>query len=356
MDQDLTPEIVRLAYRLFVGRDPESEQMVQHALTYGSVERLRAAFLRSPEFRGICQSELRLTVPSPPPAVTPPAPAPAPAMARVPLDAPPLHVEWDAEPAAAAALLAHVRETWTRLGIEQPHWSVLSSEQFRPDRIAGNEATFFASGANDVAQLVGILRRQGIAPAALPRAFEFGCGIGRVTSHLAATFREITVCDVSASHMAMAQEQVYEAGARNVTFRLVDSGRFVDSGRLVDSGEFGMVAPFDLWFSRIVLQHNPPPIIAMILRRAFALLAPGGYAVFQLPTYAAGYGFRIADYLAGLGAEGQIEMHILPQQIVLQLARDGGCETMEVLADSSAGPSSNWNSSVFVVRKRLAGS
>lgn len=336
LDQSLSPETIRLAYQLFVGREPENEQMVQHALTYGTVERLRTAFFRSPEFRGICQSELRLAASPPPPAQ--PAAALAP-LRRVPLDAPPLTVEWRTDEATAAALLAHVRDTWTRLGIEQPHWSVLSSDQFRPDRIEANEAAFFASGDNDVAQLLAILRRNGIDPATLPRAFEFGCGIGRVTAHLARAFRNVTVCDVSASHMAIAQDKVYDSGARNLAFHLADSD------------EFGMAAPFDLWFSRIVLQHNPPPIIAMILRRALSLLAPGGIAVFQVPTYAAGYSFGIAAYLAGLGGESQIEMHVLPQQVVFQLAREAGCETLEVLEDSSAGPASQWNSSTFVMRK-----
>ena len=335
MDGDLTPETVRLAYRLFVGRDPESEPMVQHALSYGTIERLRTAFFRSPEFRGICQSELRL----PPGPLPQQAVAPPPLPAQVPLDAPPLDIEWRADAATTTALLAHVRDTWTRLGNEQPHWSVLSAEQFRPDRIEANEAAFFASGGNDVAQLVAILRRNGLEPAAFPRMFEFGCGIGRVTAHLARIFRDVTVCDVSASHMAMARDKVYAAGVHNVTFNLAASD------------EFGMAAPFDLWFSRIVLQHNPPPIIAMILRRAFALLAPGGLAVFQVPTYAAGYRFRIADYLAGLDAEARIEMHVLPQPVVFQLARQAGCEMLEVLADASAGPVAQWNSSIFVLRK-----
>ena len=310
--------------------------MVKYSLTYVTVERLRAAFLRSPEFRGICQGEMRLAVTPPPlaqPAAIPSLPA------RVPLDASPLNIEWRADAATATALLAHVRDTWTRLGIEQPHWSAFPEERFRPDRIEANEAAFFASGGNDVAQLLAILRRNGVDPAALPRAFEFGCGIGRVTAHLARAFREVTVCDVSASHMAIAQDKVYESGARNLAFHLADSA------------EFGMAAPFDLWFSRIVLQHNPPPIIAMILRRAFALLAPGGIAVFQVPTYAAGYGFNIAAYLAGLGGEGQIETHVLPQPVVFQLAREAGCQTLEVLEDSSAGPAGHWNSTIFVMRK-----
>src|SRR5271169_236009 len=41
----------------------------------------------------------------------------------------------------------------------------------------------------------------------------------------------------------------------------------------------------DLFFSIIVLQHNPPPVILGILDAAFAGLRPGGLAFFQVPTY-----------------------------------------------------------------------
>jgi hypothetical protein len=113
-----------------------------------------------------------------------------------------------------------------------------------------------------------------------------------------------------------------------------------------------MTAPFELWFSRIVLQHNPPPIAAMILRRALGLLAPGGLAVFQVPTHAIGYRFRVAEYVNGLGQPGGIEMHVLPQPVVFDIVRDCACEPREVLEDFSAGPSGSWNSTTFVVRKR----
>jgi SAM-dependent methyltransferase len=315
----LTAEIVRLAYLLFLGREPESALAVDQAMTYGTVDKLRAAFFRSPEFRSHVD-------------------AGSPSLVRV--DAPPITVEWQADPQAARALLAHVKATWTRLGEERPHWSVLSAQPFTPEQIGENEAAFFASGAGDCGDLVAILRRQGLSPGDLPVLFEFGCGIGRVTAHFARLFAAVTACDVSSSHMALARQVVAASGANNVTFQLADTD------------DFGMTAPFDLWFTRIVLQHNSPPIIAMILRRALSLLRPGGIAVFQVPTYARGYTFRLAEYLGGLGGAGDIEMHVLPQPVVFALAREAGCEPVEVLEDMSAGPSASWSSTTFVMRKQ----
>ena len=323
MTDQLTEELVILGYQLFLGREPESRGAVQHALSYGTVSAFRAALLSSDEFQR--------QVPAAP-QIGDASPAP------LSLTLPPIEVEWDVAAASADALLAHVRQTWTRLGTERPHWSVLSSDQFTPERIAAHEAAFFASGATDVEELVATIKRNGIATERMQRVFEYGCGVGRVTPHLAKVFPRVTACDVSASHLQLAQRVVAQAGVPNVDFDLVDSA------------ELGMFGPFDVWFSRIVLQHNPPPIIAQILRRALSLLAPGGAAVFQVPTYAVGYRFRIAEYVRSMPAEGEIEMHVLPQPAVYQIAREAGCWPLEVREDTSAGVK-GWISNTFVFTK-----
>jgi SAM-dependent methyltransferase len=323
MSGDLTEELIVQGYRLVLGREPESRSAIQNAMSYGTVAAFRAALLTCDEFRDMTQAGPMLGVGPPKPLA---------------LTLPPLDVEWDGGKAEVEKLLGHVRRTWTRLGSEKPHWSVLSSSQFTPERIAAHEAEFFASGATDAAELVATIRRNGIAVERLERVFEFGCGVGRVTPHLAKAFPKVVACDVSSSHLALAQRMVAQRGIRNVEFELVDSA------------EFGMFGPFDVWFSRIVLQHNPPPIMTLILRRALELLAPGGVAVFQVPTYAGGYRFRTAEYVAGLPARGEIEMHVLPQPAVFRIAAEAGCRVLEVREDSSAGIT-GWLSNTFVFGK-----
>jgi SAM-dependent methyltransferase len=173
----------------------------------------------------------------------------------------------------------------------------------------------------------------------LRHAFEFGCGVARVTPYLAKVFSKVTACDVSTAHLQIARQVVARSGARNIELTLAGSE------------EFGMTSPFDLWFSRIVLQHNPPPIIALILRRALSLLAPGGVAVFQVPTYCRGYRFNTADYLAALTGSGNIEMHVLPQAAVFRIALETGCVPLEVREDEATGLGSAWISNTFVVTK-----
>jgi SAM-dependent methyltransferase len=169
--------------------------------------------------------------------------------------------------------------------------------------------------------------------------FEFGCGIARVTPHLAEVFPRVTACDVSAAHLQIAREVIDRSGAPNVKLTLADEEKF------------GMEGPFELWFSRIVLQHNPPPIMALILRCALMLLAPRGVAVFQVPTYCRGYQFNTVEYLASLTGTGNIEMHILPQAAVFKILAETECRPVEVREDGATGLGSAWLSNTFVVTK-----
>jgi hypothetical protein len=112
-----------------------------------------------------------------------------------------------------------------------------------------------------------------------------------------------------------------------------------------------MLEPFDLWFSQIVLQHNSPPIIAMILRRAMQLLNPGGLAIFQVPTFSPGYRFRVTEYVSNLPNAG-MEMHVLPQPAIFEIAVGAGCVPLEVLDDYSTG-SQLWVSNSFAFAKSM---
>jgi SAM-dependent methyltransferase len=316
MSDDLTKETVRDAYRLLLGREPENERVLSEALNYGSISAMRRAFFVSAEFRA--QLELQSA-----PRV-------------LPLDSPPLDIEWRNE-RDAAALLAYVGNTWTNLGATRPHWSVLSDDRFAPDTIGRHRHEFFQSGARDRDLLLATLNRLGRAPASYTTLFEFGCGVGRVTPFLARSLPRLIACDVSTTHVAIAREILKQEKIHNVTLRLASAR------------DFGMTEGFDIWFSRLVLQHNPPPLTAMVLRRAMSLLSPGGLAHFQLPTYARAYRFKTKEYLEkpSLG----IEMHVFPMPAVFEIAAETGCEPLEVWHDNSLGDLPGWVSSAITVWK-----
>jgi SAM-dependent methyltransferase len=167
--------------------------------------------------------------------------------------------------------------------------------------------------------------------------FEFGCGLGRVTSHIHKYFGRVIACDISPSHLVIARNALRQRDIRNVELRQAIGG------------DFGMIERFDLWFSRLVLQHNTPPLIALILKRALSLIKPGGIAMFQVPTGAPGYQFKVEEYMRGLGPTESFEMHALPQQVIFQIAKRAGCRILEQREDGSSGPP--WASFSFVLRK-----
>lgn len=315
------------AYRWVLGRNPSSEE-IEPWLGVGSAADLRRIFLRSPEFA----------------ASAPGCDSQSSAKSRshsdsLPHDLAPAHVEWETDSRTSAGLLDHVASTWNKLGRERPHWSVLSSDDFLPGRIETTADAFYASGATDANRIVSALARHGIRMADMKSVVEFGCGVGRVTPYLARTFPSVTACDISESHLRLACDTVRRSGHTNVHFQLTRPP------------DFGLNGSFDLWFSCLVLQHNPPPVIAMILRQAFARLAPGGVAMFQVPTYSLGYQFATQAYLASPTATGTIEVHCLPQAVVFHLAHQAGCVPLELREDGLMGPPSAWLSNTFLFRK-----
>ena len=236
----ISKEAVIWAYRLFFNREPEDAATVERAaLTYTTIEELRSAFLNSAEFKGVRVQKAE----------------------TVSLSAPSITVEWEPDANSMDQLLAHVRNTWTELGRSAPHWSVLSAEDFLPEHISQHERAFYDSGASEVETLRATAARLGFELEHFSNCHEYGCGVGRVTLHLARSVQSVTASDISSTHLQLARDLLERGKVKNVKLVLVE-----------DANDFGMVEPFDFWYSRIVLQHNPPPIMVCILRRALSLL------------------------------------------------------------------------------------
>lgn len=316
---ELTKDFIVQAYRTMLDREPESSFVVEQALGYGSRTNLRLAMISSPEFRQRNPQKEHVNT--------------------VPLDAVANHVEHDVDAGRLGRLFAHIQSKWTKLGQERPHWSVLSSDNYAGAVTPELDEQFFRTGVQERAVVEAILARANRSMGERMRAVEYGCGIGRLSLQFAAMFDAVTAIDISPSHLELARRKAAERGLTNL--------RFV----LADVAEFGMSGPFDFWYSRIVLQHNPPPLMAAILRRALSLLSPGGAAVFQIPTYAVGYSFRIDQYLQSMGEGGDIEMHCLPQSRIFQIVSEMGCRVLEVREDDAVDIPRYWVSNTFVVEK-----
>jgi SAM-dependent methyltransferase len=309
--EPVTREFVLWAYKRLLGREPENEDVITEKTNFSSPVAVLQAILDSEEYatRGAYMDNY----------------------------AGPLDVEWQVSPDANAALLARVSETWRQLGEKRPYWSVLAGPEFQEEDTVERQQAFYDSGADDLRILLATLSRVGRRPEEFTVVFELGCGPGRVTSHLCKQFSHVIAAEISPSHLALARRALIEQGAANVDLKCASAT------------DFGMSEPFDLWFNRLVLQHNPPPLIAAILARALTLLRPRGLAVFQVPVYLADYRFRMDEYLKKPPDDWPFEMHLLPQSAILELARRASCRLLEIRQEDSAGPW--WISQFFTFEK-----
>lgn len=104
------------------------------------------------------------------------------------------------------------------------------------------------------------------------------------------------------------------------------------------------------FFSRIVFQHNPPPLIGKLIKNALQSLCPGGVAIFQVPTYGNGYSFSVKEYLA-IRSRLDMEMHCIPQSEIFAIIAQEGCQSVELREDDAIGRRGTWISNMFVVRR-----
>lgn len=311
------------AYRLILGREPESPEVVtRYAAEFDNLEDLRRLFFNSIEFQAQWQ---RLALPRP---------------AKPPLSGPPMQVEMHTDAETLHRLFQRIAAQWQTLGQEEPLWSVVTQERFR-SAVAdpADIDAFYASGEEEARILEAVLRRAGRTPADFSACFELGCGVGRVTGALAKRFATVHAWDVSAHHIEHARQRLTPDTHPNVRFALVERPE-----------QFEALPHFDFFYSRIVLQHNPPPAMAFMLQHILAQLQPGGMACFQLPTYKAGYRFTLAHYLADDHAPA-MEMHVLPQREVFAIAARTGCRILEVREDDAIGISATAISNTFLLEK-----
>ena len=235
----------------------------------------------------------------------------------LPLGTPIRQVESDVSEENLRRLQERIQETWGALGDSDPYWSVLSDDSFKGEQFEENLTRFYETGEREIQAIMDAVARLGlnVTPGT---CLEYGCGVGRLTKALAQRFEHVHAYDISKSHLARAQEHLRLTGTDNVEFHLVE-----DPFATYPTG-------IDYYHSVLVFQHNPPPIIKRLVANALACLKPGGIGVFQLLTWRRGYKFVCDDYMASPPEGSVIEMHALPQQVVLDAIDAHGCRLLEV--------------------------
>lgn len=318
----ISKEEVILAYRLLFGRDPENDSVVTHYATeILDLNALRELFINSTEFRSNLE---QIQSPRPP---------------KQPFNGPPMDVELAASPEKLTLLLSKIAKQWQHLGETEPHWSVLTNDSYFQENFHQNRDPFYASGEAELTLFDAALQRTKISLNSLAHCVELGCGVGRVTAALATRFERVTAIDISKAHLQIAQCYTDEKHIHNIAFQ-----------HLTHFDEINHLGHFDVLYSRIVLQHNPPPVMAKLLTALLHQLQSGGIAFFQIPTYKAGYRFAIDDYLEQSN-DTNMEMHFFPQSALFELLATQNCRILEIREDDAIGVSVTAVSNTLLVQK-----
>jgi SAM-dependent methyltransferase len=303
---NISREIVISAYKGLLGRDPENELAIEAKISnFQSVEDLLRAVVASPEFQSKSPTYRSIVAKQ--------------------YTAKRNNIDIFVPESILQKMFARIVEQWSALGDSEPFWSVISHDRFRMQNFEKAKMEFYGSGA-ETDRLIDVFSERTKVRVPTGRCLELGCGVGRVTRYLAKRFLHVEGVDISKGNLALAQSYLKQESVDNVSFLLL---RQIEQLRNVEE--------FDFFFSVIVLQHNPPPIIANMLEVILKRLRPRGVFFFQVPSYFQDYRFSANAYLDSIPKEQAFEMHALPMCAVLDIIGQSGCKVKEVMADNWTG-------------------
>ncbi|HEY6531129.1 MAG TPA: class I SAM-dependent methyltransferase [Acidimicrobiales bacterium] len=164
--------------------------------------------------------------------------------------------------------LKMLQDNWNRMGEQDPLWAVASDPDYRGGR--WDEDAFFATGRETITTVLDEAAARGLE---VPRgaAFDFGCGVGRLSQALADHFEQVTGADIAPAMLEHARG--YNRHGDHVTYVLNDRP---DLSRWESSS-------FDFVLSEITLMHMEPKYFCSYIAEFLRICRPGGLIVFQLP-------------------------------------------------------------------------
>jgi len=312
------------AYRTFLGREPENDDVVDLHCRAADFRSLCESFIGSNEFKILSAASAKAGGLAPPPVL----------MARLPIDT-------SADPDQLRCLWERVRRAWEGLGERRPFHSVLTQDRFLPSRLSDSEKQFWETGEIEARHLADYLAGGDHIELAAATVLEFGCGVGRVAIPLAAASGRVVAYDISEPHLTLGRARAAALGRTNIRMSAIGDA-------LPDEFE-----ACDVFYSRIVLQHNPPPIIGLVLQKLIRALKPDGMGIFQVPTYGVGYSFNLREFLRSPQPH-DMEMRCFPQAELFSLVAQAGARLVEVREDDAPGRRDLFISNNFVIRKNTA--
>lgn len=277
---------VARAYRLFLGRNPESAAAIGHQIaTSASLWNMIERFHGSEEARRLRLSEA------------------AAGIAESTGQCGSLSIA--CTPDEFDRMLASTVEAWDEHGLgARWRWLVRHQQRFDDRSRNWTIARSFESGRQETAQFRALLEAAGHALPETPAVIVLGEESARMADAITTAAYlgvEPRSADLSPRREALAE--------RGLTHASLDS----------IAGFRARVFAADLFYTVMTLQHAPPPVAYALLEHGLNQVRPGGLAVVQLACHVHDYRFDPAAYLAGEGREPRGELHALPQHLVLGL-------------------------------------
>ena len=244
--------------------------------------------------------------------------------------------------------LKELQRNWDMLGKEDPLWAIITRDDKKGNKWDLGE--FFASGEREIAELMQYLSDRGV-DCARDRALDFGCGVGRLSQPLAKHFTNVIGVDIAPSMVAQARALDRSGHCRFIVNDRADLSLFPDQ-------------EFDFIYSNIVLQHMRPVYSTGYIREFCRVLAPGGVAVFQVPSRcklpAEPWSWKDAVrpfipspllhwyrhqyrglpvHQPAVSGPAQMEMYTVPKGEVFKLVKRNGCRLIDAVENIFSGPS-----------------
>ena len=224
--------------------------------------------------------------------------------------------------------LKDVQETYEKVGADDPLWAILTNNSKRGGR--WDPEDFFALGRKEIDDVMVYL--DGVdASIQHENAFDFGCGVGRLTQGLCHHFERATGVDISKTMIE---------GANNFN-------KFGDRCTYITNTEPNLQClesdSFDLVYTNVVLQHMPPRYQVEYIKEFFRILKPGGIALFQVRTAKGHEPGSLGEKLHTFKMERwkpfwktvrgrpPVQVHTITPQLVEQTIEDCGARLLDVV-------------------------
>ena len=198
-------------------------------------------------------------------------------------------------------------------------------EQFEQSS-AQPPTTTAGQGEAELELLVDICSRIGWDFSGCQAILDFGCGNGAVCQKIP-NHIDLHILDYRKKYLTEAETSLKEAGNNHYTPHLITELNQLDA----------LPNHFDIAYSRNFMVHHTPPVIEQLIIKLFNRVRQHGLAIIHLPIAKGNYRFSIEEYLGSKLTGQRLEHHILPKELIYNLAKNHNFQILFSAAKGGSG-------------------